>query len=280
LRVLATDPEFIYAGTHKGLHKSFNKGQIWIKDNSKGLKKVRSLFVSPRNLSHIYLATDNGLWFTKNGGDSWASIHGNKSSLIKTLSLTRASTLTHIAATALPSPTLFLGTSDGLFISSDQGNQWQSVDLAVTADASIKEERKMDLVKLITEIHTGRFFGSYFFLLVDLATVGLVILVISGIFIAVYRQQTKSRKKVSMTEDLDTDRIINIRETASDLSSESQDIHDMVEHISNHLDKCKTIYQSREKKEVQEIGRHITTLDKKMHTLMARLKEMENFQQN
>jgi hypothetical protein len=278
LNVLDTDPEFIYAGTSKGLYKSFNQGRSWIRDSSKKIKTVRSLFVSPLNISHIYLATDDGLWFTKNGGDSWAPVHRDKSSIIKTLSLPQATALTHIAT--LSSPTLFLGTSRGLFVSSDRGKEWQPVDLAVNADAPLEEERKMDMVKLITEIHTGRFFGSYFFLLVDLATLGLVILVVSGIFIGVYRQQAKTRKKVSMTDDLATDRILDIRETASDLASESQDIHDMVEHISNHLEKCKTIYQSREKKEVQEMGRHITTLDKKLHTLMARLEEMENFQQN
>ena len=54
----------------------------------------------------------------------------------------------------------------------------------------------------------------------------------------------------------------------------------MIEHISNHLDKCKTVYMSREKTEIEEIGRHITTLDKKMHHLIHRIGEFEKFTKN
>ena len=83
-----------------------------------------------------------------------------------------------------------------------------------------------------------------------------------------------ARKKVS--DDLAADREIELQETASDLSTESLAIHDMIEHIGNHLDKCKSVYLTREKKEIDEIDRHITTLDKKVHHLMERINELDN----
>ncbi len=94
------------------------------------------------------------------------------------------------------------------------------------------------------------------------------------------RNKFKLRKKNKLTEEMEVDLIINIQETAEDLNSESHEIHDMIEHIGNHLEKCKTIYMSQEKKEIEEIGRHITTLDKKMHHLIQRIGEFENFSQN
>ena len=101
---------------------------------------------------------------------------------------------------------------------------------------------------------------------------------ISGIGMSLYRR--KARKKIIIEDKLDDDLVIDIQDTADDLSSESQEVHDMIEHINNHLEKCKTVYQSREKKEIEEIGRHITTLDKKMHSLMNRIAEFEKFTNN
>jgi hypothetical protein len=53
---------------------------------------------------------------------------------------------------------------------------------------------KMNVVKVITEINNGRFFGSYFILLVDIATLGLIFLTLSGILIAYYQSRVKKRK--------------------------------------------------------------------------------------
>ncbi|MDP7552809.1 MAG: hypothetical protein QF791_06385 [Nitrospinaceae bacterium] len=102
----------------------------------------------------------------------------------------------------------------------------------------------------------------------------------TGGLIALYRNQVAKRKKRAITEEIDTDILIDIQETTDDLSEESLDIHNMIEHIGKHLDKCKTVYVSKEKKEIEEIGRHITTLDGKMHQLMERIKEFDRISQN
>ena len=140
----------------------------------------------------------------------------------------------------------------------------------------------MDLVKLMTEIHTGRFFGDYVYLLVDIATIGLMVLVFSGFGLAFYRKRIAKSKQVKkqITEEEAVDNLIDIQETADELSQESVEIHDMIEHINSHLAKCRSVYISKEKKEIDKIGRHITDLDKKMHHLMEKIEEFNKLSEN
>ncbi len=273
---LNTEPEFIYIGTKSGLFKSFNQGRNWIKDRHKEITAVVCLIANPNDIADLLVAADDKVLASKDGGDNWREISysaGSENSQ-------GMAHVTRILRVKSPSPLQLVGTTEGLFLSSDGANSWTKIELANGNGQAVLEERKMDLVKLVTEIHTGRFFGSYFMLLVDLATLGLVVLVFTGIAVTVYRKKIKKSKKVQRDEDLETDMLIDIRETADDLSSESMEIHDMIEHISNHLEKCKSIYLSKEKKEIAEIDRHITTLDKKMHNLMQRIGEFDKYSRN
>ncbi len=190
--------------------------------------------------------------------------------------------MTLIRSAQQSSPTLIAGTSSGLFISKNGGHTWEETSLAETIHQKTGGHLKMDLVKLMTEIHTGRFFGDYVYLLVDIATVGLVLLVFSGFGLAFYRNQIAQSKQVKkqITEEQAVDNLLNIQETTDELSQESAEIHDMIEHINSHLDKCRSIYISKEKKEIDKIGRHITDLDKKMHHLMKRIEEFNKLSQN
>ncbi len=275
---LNTEPEFFYVGNSEGLIKSFNNGRSWVQDKSKSFEHVESLIVDPANSSHLFLASGSRVLHSDDGGDHWQPL-GDDLKKIETGESGPSSP--HILDLAImqgrPS-ILFAGTSAGLYISRDGGKSWQLEKLSESVNTLAATEQKMDLVKLITEIHTGRFFGSYFVLLVDISTVGLIALVFSGIGMSLYRRKI-GKKKVA-EEKVDDDLMIDIQDTADDISHESLEIHDMIEHISNHLEKCKTVYQSREKKEIDEIGRHITTLDKKMHSLMNRIGEFEKFTKN
>ena len=69
--------------------------------------------------------------------------------------------------------------------------------------------------------------------------------------------------------------MIDIQETADDLSQESHQIHDMIEQINDHLGKCKNIYMKKEKKEIEIISKHVVVIDQKMHHLMERIEEFE-----
>ncbi len=271
---LKTDPEFFYIGTRNGLFKSFNRGRNWVKD--KHFKTVPSLIVDPNNIARLTISNGKKILVSKDGGDSWKPMKFKPAQR----SSSGAVTIKKVFQTQTPSPFLVAGTTAGLFISRDGGAHWQEQELSNSAKGSSSDARKMDLVKLITEIHTGRFFGNYFMLLVDLATLGLVLLVISGIWVGMNRKKLRRQKKDSPTEDVEEDLLINVQETADDLYNETNEIHDMIEHISNHLEKCKTVYMSQEKKEIEEIDRHIITLDKKMHHLMQRIGEIEKFTRN
>lgn len=269
---MKTDPEFFYIGTHKGLFKSFNRGRNWVKD--KKIPTAPSMIVNSKNIAHLTITTGKKILVSKDGGDSWKPVKFKP----KQRPPSGPVTITRIFQTPSPSPVLLAGTTSGIFLTRDGGDHWQESELSNSAKNASTEVRKMDLVKLITEIHTGRFFGNYFMLLVDLATLGLILLVVSGIWVGANRKKLRRQKKEA--REAEDDLLINVQETADDLYNESNEIHDMIEHISNHLEKCKAIYMSKEKKEIEEIDRHITTIDKKMHHLMRRIGEFEKYSQN
>ncbi len=272
---LDTDPEFIYTGTPEGLYKSYNRGITWVHDATPD-GAVRQLAVDPKNTTHIYMGTARHLFMSPDGGDTWNPL-GFEEGDGKTLD-----SLTLVRSSRQSSPTLIAGTSTGLYISINEGRTWQKTTLAETIQQKSGGHLKMDLVKLMTEIHTGRFFGDYVYLLVDIATVGLMVLVFSGFGLALYRKRIAKSKlvKKQITEEEAVDNLIDIQETTDELSQESVEIHDMIEHINSHLAKCRSVYISKEKKEIDKIGRHITDLDKKMHHLMERIEEFNKFSQN
>ncbi|MEE8259580.1 MAG: hypothetical protein V3R14_01135 [Nitrospinaceae bacterium] len=272
---LDTDPEFIYAGTPDGLYKSYNKGITWIHDTTPD-ETVRQLLVDPGNTTHIYMGTARHIFVSPDGGDTWIILDFEEDDGAT------LDNLTLIRSARQSSPTLFAGTSNGLFISNNGGRTWEKTSLAETIQQKSGSHLKMDLVKLMTEIHTGRFFGDYVYLLVDIATIGLMVLVFSGFGLAFYRNRIAKSKQVKkqITEEEAVDNLLDIQETADGLSQESEEIHDMIEHINSHLAKCRSIYISKEKKEIDKIGRHITDLDRKMHHLMEKIEEFNKLSQN
>ncbi len=273
---LSAEPEFFYAGTNEGLYKSFNGGRSWVRDRNQDMESVHFLDSAEKNISRLIASSTHQIVQTKNGGDKWeeislADVEDELNGPIKIRDLLYLGEAGHSV--------LLLASDQGLVVSLDEGKNWSMPELETDSEKLSSEDRKMDLVKLITEIHTGRFFGSYFVLLVDVATLGLVGLVFSGLWIIYQRSRGRKKKILSSQEEVE-ETMIEIQETAEDLSFESTEVHDMIEHIGQHLEKCRTIYLSKERKEIDEIGRHITTLDKKMHRLMERIEEFENISKN
>jgi photosystem II stability/assembly factor-like uncharacterized protein len=268
---LNTEPEFLYSGTQNGLYKSFNGGRNWVLDPV--LKKIPldAIFVNPSSPSEIYAGSGSDIYSSHDGGDSWEKLSSPTHKFNEDSGTSADIKITNIVR--LNAKSLFVGTSSGLYFSENEGESWKNVDLSGAANQLSPDEMKMDVVKLVTEIHNGRFFGSYFFMLVDLATIGIIFLTISGILIAYYRARVKNRKRI--VEDLATDQAIELTETADELSNESHEIHDMIAHITEHIEKCQLVYMDKEKKEIEEISRHLNTLDKKMHRLMENLGELE-----
>jgi len=256
---LNTDPEFLYSGTQTGLYKSFNGGRNWVLDPAFKKTSINAIFVN----SKIYIGSGANFYSSDDGGDSWKHLTSFTQKINAGSGTSIDITITGIAG--LAGKSLYVGTTSGLYFSEDGGNSWETIDLSGAVNQLSPDEMKMDVVKLVTEIHTGRFFGSYFYMLVDLATLGLIFLTISGILIAYYRAKIKNRKAIM--GDLATDRAIELTEATDELSTESQEIHDMIEHITEHIEKCQLVYM--------DLSRHLNTLDKKMHRLMENLGELE-----
>jgi len=265
---LNTEPEFLYSGTQGGLLKSFNSGRNWVMDQNFSSTSVTAGYVYANNLSHLLFGSGEKIFRSKDGGDSWIPLAPLVFGRSEGTSITH--TLTQIET--LGKRTILTGTTSGLFISKDEGRSWENINLSGAANQLSPSEMKMDVVKIITEIHNGRFFGSYFILLVDIATLGLIFLTLSGFLIAYYQSRAKQKK----TLQSEPDEVLQRQETADELAVESEEIHDMIEHITEHIEKCRLVYMDQEKKEISEVSRHLTTLDKKMHSMMERLKELEN----
>jgi photosystem II stability/assembly factor-like uncharacterized protein len=268
---LKTDPEFLYAGSLNGFFKSFNAGRNWELDPNLKTKPINAIFIKSPDLSKIYLGSGVKFYTSNDGGDSWEMLSSINRKVDNELGTSVDMTITKIAGQA--GKALFIGTTSGLYVSENEGHSWESIDLSGAVNQLSQDEMKMDVVKLITEIHTGRFFGSYFYLLVDVSTFGLIFLTLTGILITYYRAKLKNR--IKLTEDMATDRVIQLNETTDELATESNEIHDMIEHITEHIEKCQLVYMDQEKKEIEEVSRHLNTLDKKMHRLMENLRVLE-----
>lgn len=275
LVALNTDPEFIFIGTGSGLYKSFNGGLNWLKDEHPHLKSIYTLTVDSAEQPGIYIASEEGLFYSLNGGDNWQDITPGKNNLQNRDDLSGTAIHTLLSVNGPETHLLLAGSASGLFISSDNGKQWRHTDPGVAENSVSRENFKMDMAKLITEIHTGRFFGDYFYWLIDLSSLGLIGLAISGLMVVIYREKIKKGKAFRETakdEEIKVDRIIDISESVDDLSMDSQNIHDMVEHINLHLKKCKSVYNiSRKKEEIDKIDKHIASLDQKLHHLMGNI---------
>ncbi len=272
------DSEFFYVGTENGFYKSFNKGVHWIQDKTFEDLAVSQVYLDPLNPSALYLVAGGGIYFSADGGDRWQTSFPDRDTIKGDFTPSPDLTATKFLITAGPKPVWFLGSTGGLLLSYDQGATWIPKRLEVAGNKNGEPEKTMDMVKLFTEIHTGRIFGSYAYLLVDVATLGLIFLIFTGIKISFHRRQAaqKIQKKLLEAQDEEdaVDALINVQETAYDLSRESSQIHDMIEQIEDHLGKCKNVYMKKEKKEIEEVDRHVHILDAKIQGLMSRLKEL------
>ena len=196
---LKTDPEFIFIGTGKGFYKSFNGGLNWIKDKNKYLKRITTLAIDKKDNASIFLGSKKGLYFTKNSGDIWRDITPNKYNLtsekfekyIKLMSQREfqryklgigpiKKILTTPVSSSINSLLLVASETD-LFISKNNGTLWKIIDLGNSSKTVEQDHFKMNLSKLITEIHTGRFFGIYFYWLVNISSLAMIGLAFYGL---------------------------------------------------------------------------------------------------
>ena len=83
---IAIDPENgdnIYGTSVWGFHLSRDGGETWTSGN-KGLneKYCRTIIVDHRNTRRLLLGTGDGIYESRNGGDSWARVDSSPESAI------------------------------------------------------------------------------------------------------------------------------------------------------------------------------------------------------
>ncbi len=135
LAVSPSNPEIIYAGTDgSGIFKSLDNGESWVPANN-GLDAVmiESLGIdSSYNSKNIYAGTNgNGLFKSTDGGQNWFSIN-NGLTLGGDNSDWYPLVIRSIVKDYKDSQTIYLGTSKGIFKSTNGGETWVQKNSGLT----------------------------------------------------------------------------------------------------------------------------------------------------
>jgi len=129
------NPEYLYAGTGRGVFMTKDAGKAW-KAASRLSRRIN--FLAQDNQSIIYAAAAGGLFITNDQGKNWKKIFGGRDSQegnCRTLAISKNNVI-------------FLGTDAGLFISKDRGRNWQREKgrLGSAAIVSIAEDSLHDVI--------------------------------------------------------------------------------------------------------------------------------------
>ena len=109
------DKNVIYAVSENIVYKTCDGGKSWQKKyhDGKTNKKINRIYIDQNSSKIIYLSTEEGLYQSKNKGDSWVRIFkGNSDLESNCLYMAKSKRI------------MYLGTQSGLFISNDQGKEW------------------------------------------------------------------------------------------------------------------------------------------------------------
>jgi photosystem II stability/assembly factor-like uncharacterized protein len=124
---LAVDPtnsDIVYAGTTKGLYKSLDQGEHWVKiEGSIHNSYVSAIQLDPSKPSTLYLATSDRVQKSEDSGLTWQpKTHGLEATSIRSLQISPSD-----------SQVLYVGTNGGgLYRSADAGESWSRLPLTPT----------------------------------------------------------------------------------------------------------------------------------------------------
>lgn len=162
----------IYACSKNGLYLSAD-GRTWQKVFS-GHESRAIAFSNEKT----YMATTQGIYSKAPQDDLWGAVidFPKKSLDVRDITLTENGIL--------------IAAKEGIFFF--QENKGLAMENII-----IKKTAKVELQKLISDLHTGEFFGSYFYLIMDTLAIGLIALSVTGIYIwwRPKRSSTKENKK-------------------------------------------------------------------------------------
>ena len=162
------DPQKFWMARKNGLYFSTDGAKNWTEAETPfALQEISSIAFDPSDPEQIYVLEKWGrLLVSKNGGTVWHLC------ALPFDSVSVAVELKQIVPGPLGHVTLL--TSNGILSSTDGGKTW---------DRSQFNAQKHSLAVTIKMLHSGYFFGPKFFYFYDAAAVGLIVLILSGIYL-------------------------------------------------------------------------------------------------
>lgn len=127
---LAVDPtnsNVLYAGTTKGVYKSTDQGEQWVKiEGSIRDAYVSAIQLDPSQPSTLYLATSDRVQKSEDSGATWQpKINGLEATSIRSLQISPSDPRV-----------LYVGTNGGgLYRSTDAGESWNRLPLTITSSS-------------------------------------------------------------------------------------------------------------------------------------------------
>jgi photosystem II stability/assembly factor-like uncharacterized protein len=123
-----TNSAVVYAGTTKGLYRTSNKGEQWVRiGQSIGEPFVSSIVIDPSDSSILYIGGPAGVWKSTDNGQSWQAMNEGLTTL----------NVRALAMEPRTASTLYAGTNgSGLYRSTDAGAKWTAVPLRAATPPS------------------------------------------------------------------------------------------------------------------------------------------------
>ncbi|MBI5747115.1 MAG: PepSY domain-containing protein [Nitrospirae bacterium] len=135
------------------------------------------------------------------------------------------------------------------------------------------------LERIITAFHASRFFGRPVPLILDILSLFLLLLVVTGAYIWIKRALLLKRSKRPLDEVEEEvflqgmEGLLRVKEKARAVLQRAEELHNLSEHLLTHTreDKEKKISE----REMADIERDIKELDSRVHRLIKNIKGLE-----
>ncbi len=158
LRVDATDPQRLFLSACSGIYRSENEGAEWTK--LQGIpyasRRTHSILQDPASSKTLYAATTEGLWVTRDAGETWKRTT-SKDWVINSVLVVRGS--------SAGSERVLLGTeAQGVMVSEDGGETFTSSNDGFTHQVVkqfIADPRNLKHLLMVMQQNGPRFLESY-----------------------------------------------------------------------------------------------------------------------
>jgi photosystem II stability/assembly factor-like uncharacterized protein len=116
-----TNADFLVASRdNPGSFYSTDQGNSWLFIKGLAERIIKFIVIDQNDASVLYAATNSELLKSNDGGENWITINNNLPPLL---------TIMHLSLDPLNSKKLWLGTSAGVFMSTDEGMNWSETGI-------------------------------------------------------------------------------------------------------------------------------------------------------